>query len=313
MIDQLRAMAVFAKVAEAGSFRGAADLLGLSPSVISHHVSALEKSLGVALVYRTTRKLSLTDEGERLARHAQAMLSAASEGLDGASQETPEVRGRLRITAPAVFQCGPFISMAHRFMQLHPNLELEIDFSDAPRDLVASGFDLALRIGWLPDSSLKARKFHTGTQLLCASPAYLETKPAVRTPDDLAALDLISVSSLVEDMQLTERASGRTTTVRAPHRLSVNSGYAALRFAEEGAGLARIPLFLALDALNAGRLREVLPGWSLPDPSFYAVWPANAGSRSLTRFFVDFLASEIKANPPARRDEQEPLTRKDAA
>ncbi|MDA4844762.1 LysR family transcriptional regulator [Hoeflea poritis] len=293
MLDHLRAMAVFSAVAEAGSFRAAAGRLGISPSVVSHHVTALERHLDTPLIYRSTRRLSLTDAGRRLAVSAQAMVRAAEEGYQAIGHEAESPSGMLRVTAPAVFQYALFVKRVAEFMKQHPKVEISVNFSDRWRNLVEEGLDLAFRIGPLRDSSLKARKLVDGRQFLCASPSYLKVRPVPKTPADLDELEMIGFAGRSYTIGRTGKGGkgGKAQhRLRMPGRLVVDSGFAAMRLAEEGCGATVLPDFLARAPLEAGRLVEVLPGWTVPGFGIYAVWPDNPGTNTLRALFVDFIA-----------------------
>ena len=291
MLDHLRGMAVFAKVAEAGSFRAAARQLGISASVVSHHVTALERHLDTPLIYRSTRKLSLTAAGKKLAVSAQAMLDAAEEGYQAAGQETASPAGSLTITAPAIFQYAQFVKRVAEFIKQHPRVEISVNFSDRWRNLVGEGFDLAFRIGPLKDSSLKARKLVDGGQYLCASPDYLKEKQLPKKPADLDRLELIAFTGRTYAITMTDKNDRQKRhQLRMPNRLTVDSGFAAMRLAEEGCGVTVLPDFLAREPLASGRLVEVLPDWSVPSFGIYAVWPDNPGTNTLRNLFVDYIA-----------------------
>ncbi|WP_419910248.1 LysR family transcriptional regulator [Hoeflea sp.] len=291
MLDHLRAMAVFSAVAEAGSFRAASARLGISPSVVSHHVTALERHLDTPLVYRSTRRLSLTDAGKRLAASAQSMVRAAEDGLQAIGHEAESPSGRLRVTAPAVFQYALFVKRVAEFMKRHPRVEISINFSDRWRNLVEEGLDLAFRIGPLRDSSLKARKLVDGKQHLCASPAYLSGRKIPKTPADLDGLEMIGFAGRSYTIARTGRSGVKgQSQFQVPNRIVVDSGFAAMRLAEEGCGITVLPDFLARAPLADGRLVEILPGWSVPSFGIYAVWPDNPGTNTLRTLFVDFIA-----------------------
>ncbi|MCP5000499.1 MAG: LysR family transcriptional regulator [Hyphomicrobiales bacterium] len=291
MLDHLRAMAVFSTVAEAGSFRAAARHLGISASVVSHHVTALERHLDTPLIYRSTRKLSLTAAGKQLHISAQAMLRAAEEGYASVGQDAASPAGSLRITVPAAFQYAQFLKRVAELMKRYPKVEISINFSDRWRNLVEEGFDLAFRIGPLTDSSLKARKLVDGREYLCASPAYLKKRHIPRTPADVEGLELIAFDGRSRAIVLTGKGERpKRHQLRIPHRFVVDSGFAAMRLAEEACGVTILPDFLAREPIAAGRLVEVLPDWSVPTFGIYAVWPDNPGTNSLRTLFVDFIA-----------------------
>ncbi|MFY8106560.1 MAG: LysR family transcriptional regulator [Elstera sp.] len=290
MIDQLRALAVFAKTVEAGSFRAAAGLLGLSPSVVSHHIAQLEARYGVALLYRSTRKLSLTPDGQRLLASAQAMLLAAEAGLDGLAGQAQDPAGSLRVTLPAVLAMSHWTDDIAAFVRHYPKVALSLNFSDMQRNLIGDGIDVALRLGWLRDSSLKARKLENAPRNLYATPAYIARHPLPQAPVDLIGWDWIYLSGIAPIAALTG-PEGETQRLEFSPRLTVDDAIAMYRFARAGLGITIGPRFLAEEDVRAGRIVEVLPAWRVEPLGLYAVWPPNARRESLTGRFVDFLAA----------------------
>jgi DNA-binding transcriptional LysR family regulator len=290
MIDELRALAVFAKTVECGSFRAAAKALNLSPSVVSHHVSALEQRLAVALLYRSTRHLSLTSEGELLHASARAMLAAAEQGLDGISGRSRQPFGQLRLTLPAFFSRSDLVARIAAFAREFPRVTLRVDFSDQPRDLIREGIDLAIRVGDLKDSGLKSTRLFDLKRTLVASPDVVAAHRKPKHPGDLGEWDWIGLSMRADAKRFADR-KGQPAEVEFTPRVVVDSVDAACQFAVAGLGLASPPAFLAQPEIAAGRLVEVLPAWQVTSLGVYALWPANASGDSLTRRFVAFLAA----------------------
>jgi len=297
MFDQLRALAVFAHVAEAGSFRGASAALGLSPSVVSHHVSALERHLDTPLIYRTTRKLTLTDAGARLAVSARTMLEAAQTGLGEIAGQGANPVGRLKITAPAILQYARFVGRMSSFARAFPKVEMSVSFTDQRLNIVEHGFDIAFRVGQLADSSLMSRKLAEGRLVVCAGPEYLAAQGAVRGPGDLERLELIDLAGVERRLELATPGRKAVRTVQMRSRLSVDSGFAARRLAMEGCGVVMLPDFFVQDALAAGLLVQVLPKWRAPAFGIYAVWPPNAGTNHLRAAFLKHVANIAKTEP----------------
>ncbi len=288
MIDRLRQLAIFAKAAETGSFRGAAKVLDLSASVVSHHISKLESELGVALLYRTTRKLSLTRDGETLLRSAQEMVAAAERGLDDISAGSLEPAGRLKLTAPAVMAHSALIDRIAAFSEAHPRVDLEVGFSDVRRDIIAEGIDLAVRMGWLKDSSLKAKKVATEERVLLAAPSYLEGRERPEAPGDLEGWQFLYLGGVGRQFAFKNK-SGERTMHSATSRIVVDDAMALYRLVRAGAGLGALPVYLAADDLAAGKVVHVLPDWQLSPLGIYAVWPSNTLRDSLTSRFVNYL------------------------
>ena len=302
MLDQLRQIAIFAKTVDHGSFRGAARSLRLSPSVVSHHVTQLEKRLGTALLYRSTRKLSVTPDGERLLSAAQDMIEAAETGLQDVSNQSHQPSGVLRVTVPAVLTQSRLTNQMAAFAIGFPNVRLSIDFSDARRELIADGFDIAIRMGWLEDSSLKARKLFDVQRRLVASSAYLESRPKPDRPEALNDWDWLELAPVMHKKPAFRCGQDSVVISRQEPRISVNDANALCGLARHGAGLAIVPDFLAEADIAAGTLQPVLCKWAVEPVGVYAVWPANAPKDGLVRRFIGFLAADpddSHARPPA--------------
>ncbi len=295
MLDELRALAVFAKVADLGSFRAAARALSLSPSVVSHHVSELERRLTTPLLYRSTRRLALTPDGEELVAAARQMVEAAERGLDALGGRHDAPKGTLRLTVPAFLAEGSLCQDLAAFSAAHPNVSLAVGFTDQPRDLLRDGLDLAIRVGRLEDSAHKSRKLADMPRVLVASPGYLRARGAApRRPQDLAAWDHVKLISRVAELTLSSPGKRPVRVAFAP-RVSVDSAAAMRNLVIAGAGLATLPELMVRDALASGRLVEVLPGWHPPTLGVHALWPSNAQRAQLTQRFVDFIASRLVA------------------
>ncbi len=298
MLTHLRALAVFARVAELGSFRAAAKQLGISASVVSHHVTSLETHLDTPLIYRTTRKLSLTAAGERLAGHAREMVKAAEDGFGEIFSHSPELKGSLRITAPAILQYARFVTRISTFLKQHPKVEISINFSDKRANLVEEGFDLGFRVGQLEDSSMMARKLADGRLQVCASADYMATKGKVGAPRDLEKMELLDLTNVGTEMRLTAKTGKkRDYLVRMQHRISLDSGFALRRMAEEGLGVVMLPDFFLRESIDEGKLYEVLPDWHAPSFGIYAVWPPNTGSNHVRSALLKFVATIAKTGP----------------
>ncbi len=293
MLDELRQIAIFAKTVDHGSFRGAAQALRLSPSVVSHHVGQLEERLGTALLYRSTRKLSLTQDGERLLAAAHNMIDAAEAGIQDIANQSHELSGMLRLTAPAVLAQSRIMDQLAAFSLAFPRVNLSIDLSDDRRDIISDGFDVAIRVGELKDSSLKATKLFDIPRRLVASPTYLKSKPKPVSPSDLNDWDWLELAP-VWQKKATFRKGGKLQTV-AKHqsRISVNNVHALFQLTRSGAGLAIIPEFIADTSISEGSLEYVLPGWTTDPVTTYAVWPSNAPKHGLTKHFVEFLKDRV--------------------
>lgn len=289
MIDKLRSIAIFSHVVEHGSFRGAAVHLGLAPSRISEIVSRLEADLGVTLLYRTTRKLALTHEGRLLHEKAQDMLAAAELGLDAVSPLSAEPSGSLRVSLPAFVTQTQLMDHFAGFTKMYPKVSVKFHFSDRRSDLIADGFDLSIRAGWLEDSEFMARRIGETARFLVASPGYANGKPAVSHPRDLEDWDWIRFSMRPDHTDLTA-PDGHVETVLGKSSVSVNAADALFGFAIRGLGITAIPDHLARRGLERGELVHILPEWSLAPLGLYAVWPKQTRRDNLTTMFVRYLA-----------------------
>lgn len=293
MIDSLKALAVFARTVELGSFREAARSLGLSPSVVSHHVSALEARLSLSLLYRSTRRLSLTPDGEKLYAAAREMLAAAERGLDAVSGGSPS--GLLRLSAPALLSGTAFGEHLAEFLEAHPGVRLQVGFSDERRDLYREGLDLALRIGKLPDSALKARQLAVMPRVLVASRALAHAHPAPRAIDDLPPFGFVHLSQRKAEIALVPPGKKAARTLSFEPRVSVDSAAAVRALVLASAGVGTLPELLVREDLRRGRLVELLPGWRLHAMGVHALWPGGTPRPALTGRFVDFLAPRLAA------------------
>jgi DNA-binding transcriptional LysR family regulator len=294
MIDELRALAIFAKVVEAGSFRSAADTLKLSPSVVSHHIAQLEERLGVALLYRSTRRLSLTHEGEKLFKSVQAMLSAAEQGLNSVAYHAEEPAGKLHLTVPAMLTKSPLVDDIAAFAKVFPKVALSINFSDLQQDLIREGMDLAIRIGNLKESGLKAKRLFTMTRKLVIAPDLMSEYPVPRRPHDLLKWDWIGFKVRPHSKKLVNK-KGKTYSIEFEPRVVVDSMDAVCQLAIAGLGLATPPAFLVTNDLAQGALIEPLPEWQAESLPVYAVWPPNVSKESLTFRLIAFLETRKKS------------------
>lgn len=292
MIDDLRSMAVFATVVAEGSFRGAAARLGLSPSVISHHVSRLEMRLDCALLYRSTRRLSLTDDGRVFHASCARALEAAEEGLNSLANRQSELSGRLRVGAPALLASGPFVDDVLAFAQAYPAVALELCLADDRKNQIEEGFDVSIRIGWLEDSALRARQLLTIQRRVCAAPQLITRMGVPQHPADLMNWPWIQETMLAKFIDLTGPKDA-TFRIALNGRMATNDAGTAKRMAVAGFGAFGAIDFAVAEELAAGSLVELLPDWHLASAGAYAVWPANVSRNSLSMRFVDFLYTRL--------------------
>ena len=289
MIDKLRSIAIFSTIVEQGSFRAAARQLGLAPSRVSEIVSGLEADLGVTLLYRSTRNLSLSHEGRLLHEKAQDMLRAAETGLDQINPSSRQPNGSLRITTPAfVTQTGLMGSFA-AFAETYPGIDLEFHFSDHPSDIIKDGFDLAIRAGWPGDSALLSRTIGQAERILVASPDYAAKHAKPMHPSDLEGWSWVRFLMRKDQTEMTS-AEGEKVRVTGKSSITVNSAEALYEFALRGLGVTEIPDHLARKGLGRGELVHLMPEWSLRPLGLHAVWPGQSRRENLTTLFVRYLA-----------------------
>ena len=290
MIDRLRQLAIFAKTIDHGSFRGAARELRLSPSVVSHHISQLEEHLGVALIYRSTRKLTLTREGERLLSATRKMLEAVEGELLDLSVSANEPSGELRLTVPSVLTQSLFTDAIAQFSLAYPRIRLFLDFSDSRRELIDDGFDIAIRMGAGAANSATSRMLFGVERKLVASSDYLAKRPSISEPRELLDWDWLLLAPVHNAPLPFKKSGSRPVTIKPKARIFSSDAQALYRLARAGAGLAIVPEFLTTDDLAAGRVSHVLPDWTLKEIDVFAVWPSNAPKNGLIRLILEELS-----------------------
>lgn len=290
MIDRLRQLAIFAKTMDHGSFRGAAKELQLSPSVVSHHISQLEEHLGVALIYRSTRKLALTKDGEKLLIATHKMLNAVEGELQGVAASASEPSGELRITLPSVLSQSSIAKRIAKFSRAFPRIELILDFSDTRRDLISDRFDLAIRMGANPKNSATTRVLLNVKRKLVASNSYLVDKPLIREPNDLLKLDWLALAPVQKIPLVLTHNESQDAVINLEATLSTNDAQSLYYLAREDAGFAVVPEFLAEADVALGSMAFLLPEWELPSIGIFAEWPANAPKHGLIHLALDALS-----------------------
>ncbi|APT55852.1 hypothetical protein RGI145_00655 [Roseomonas gilardii] len=298
-MNKLQAMEVFAKVAETGSFTRAAEAMDLSRSATSDHVAELERHLGVRLLNRTTRRVSLTSEGQVFLERARQVLDLIGLAEEEASVGALTPRGRLRVNAPVSFGQHYLAPLVSTFLARYPEIELELVLTDRIVDLVEEGYDLVLRVGRLPDSSLISRRITTSRMLLCASPAYLEQHGTPRHPADLARHACLHLIGTAWQTWSFEGPDG-AVSVPVTSRFTVNNVDVLMQATLDGAGLCLLPLNLTQSALREGRLVEVMPDFRGRELILHAVQPPGHLPVPKTRALIDFLTEHF--GPRAQRN-----------
>jgi len=292
MINDLPALATFARIVSAGSLSAAARELDLSLAVVSKRLAQLEANLGVRLLQRTTRRQTLTDEGTVFHTHVLRILAEVEDAETLIAQRRGKVSGLLRVTAPAHFGRKWMAPLAAEFHTCHPQLTVQLDLDDAVVDLVADGFDIAVRVGSLVDSSLTARELAANYRVLCASPTYVKHRGAPKRPADLTQHSCI----VIGDQPHTEWRFGGAAdiTVRVSGGLLTNDGMAATAWALEGAGIVLKSIWDVGDDLASGRLVRILPAYSIPAAPLHAIYPNKQHLAPRVRLFVAFLRERLQ-------------------
>ena len=290
MIDQLKSMAIFASVVEQKSFRAAAKKLALSPSVVSNHISQLEVQIGVALLYRSTRALSLTREGQQFYTAAKDMIGSAQNGLDMFSGTANARLTNLRVTIPDTMTSHPVFEKISSFALKHTGIRLELTSSDTMRNLFKDSFDVAIRMGRQLDSDLKTKRIGEDPLMIVAAPSYIDKKPTPRHPEDLKDWDCISFSAVPNEINL-RKGKTKPKPVWGKTSIVVDSVGSMRALAVGGIGVAALPYCSIKEDLRENRLQRILPSWSDRTLGIYLVWPKNAGLNSVTREFINWMSA----------------------
>lgn len=293
-MDRFLEMQSFVAVVEAGSFVAAADALEISKSAMSRLVSELEQRLGVRLLQRTTRRLKMTREGELFYERCRDLLAGLGEAETEVTRHAGEVVGELRVSAPVTFGLMHLAPLWPAFMAEHPQLVLDVTLGDRLVDLVDEGYDLAVRIAQLPSSSLVSRRLAATRLVLCATPRYLQTHPALHHPVDLAGHPVFAYKLLASGENWLFEGPEGPLSVKINPRMRSNSGDTCCMAALRDQGLVLQPSFLVGDHLASGALVEVLPQFRSIELGIYAVYPSRKQLAPKVRRLVDFLASAFE-------------------
>jgi LysR family transcriptional activator of dmlA len=290
-MDPISDLGFFVVVAKFPALARAAQELGVTPSTVSKRLAALEQRLGVRLMNRTTRRISLTAEGEAYLAEGSTLIEELNvlEQTIAGGHAIP--RGLLRVHATLGFGRRHIVPAVSRFIQDFPQVEVQLHLSDRPANLVEDGFDVAIRFGDMPDSRLTTRSIAFNRRLLCASPKYLQQTGAPLRPSDLQSHNCIVIRESDETYGSWSLSSGsRTETLKVRGRVSTNDGAAALEWALDGHGILLRSEWEAAAYLRSGRLKQVLADWTLPAANIVAVYPTRQNLSARTRSFVDRLA-----------------------
>jgi DNA-binding transcriptional LysR family regulator len=293
-LPDFEALAVFAKVAEFQSFARAASELKLSKPTVSKAVTRLEKRIGATLFNRTSRKLALTEAGQRLLSRASAMLAEGEAAESEALSQSQSPRGLLRIAAPMSFGIIHLAPLLPLFFKQYPEVSIDLHLSDEQIDIVGEGFDAAIRIAALPDSSLMARRLCGMPIYLLASPDYLKAHGRPKHPLHLSDhLGLTYSYQLRQGVWQFKKKDGEVATVRPNGPLRVNNGDAMLPSIVGGIGIGILPEFIAREAIAKKQLEILLPDWSLPEGAVYWLTPPGGPKPQRVTVMGDFLAKQL--------------------
>lgn len=297
-MDRFENMHTFIKVVEAASISGAADRLGVVKSVVSRRLKELEGHLGAELFHRTTRRLNLTDTGRTYYQQCVRILDDVLEAELAVSQSHTELQGGLKVALPLVFglmHLGPAIQ---EFIQKHPHIEFDLDFNDREVDLMQEGFDLAIRIAILPDSSLIARKLAKIKTVMCASPDYLKSMGRPESPSDLENHRCL-VYNLIRDYEYWNLydQDGKFEKIKIRPYLKGSNGQFLRDAAVCGMGIVYMPSFIVYKEIQRGELVPILSEYQYPERAAYAIYPPTRHLSSRVRAFIDFLVERFQGTP----------------
>lgn len=298
-MDQVAAMATFVRVVESGSLSGAARAIPSSLTSVSRQIAALEARYGTQLLLRTTRRLSLTDDGRLFYDRAKSVLGELKEIELSLSSRHRKPAGRLRVSAPTLMGRLLIAPLLAEFLRRHPAVSVDLMLVDRAVDMVEEDIHVALRVGHLPDSQLVARKLADLTMIVCAAPGYLEQRGVPQTPGDLSKHDCLVFSDVPGTGEWRFRANGgRDCKIRVSARLWINSLDALVTAAKEGAGIVRVPSWQVATEIAAGRLRRILTVHEVPATPVHLLFPPSRLASPKTRLFADYLVDRWAGSRP---------------
>jgi DNA-binding transcriptional LysR family regulator len=290
----LNRLAIFVALVRAGSFTAAAEQLGITKAMVSQHLLRLERELGVTLIVRSTRRMALTEAGAVFHTDCVQLLEQAQTAIERIGDRRNTPTGTLRLTTSTDYGIAVIAPALADFRRLHPSLQVDLVINDQISDLIAERFDLAIRIGWLRDSSLRAARLGSFRQLVMASPAYLAEHGMPRRPEDLATHPWIAMSALTAPLRWTfTRGTSTRRIVRMTQAMQANNAAAIRALALSGAGVSVLPDYLVQDDdIQAGRLQVLLAQYRLPEGGIHAVYP-DPQPPAKVRAFIDFMRDRI--------------------
>jgi DNA-binding transcriptional LysR family regulator len=286
---------IFAQVVKSGSFTMAAEASGHSTSYISKEVNKLETRLGVRLLHRTTRSLSLTPEGELYYQHCQQLIEDAEQAENAIIGKQGEPHGLLRVSCPMSYGLSNLSPVLSKFTSKYPKIQLELDLNDRKVDLISDGFDIVIRATvQLEDSSLISRRIAQSEAIVLASPSYIEKHGKPTHPYDLDRHKVISYSNLKQpNLWGFDQRNGEPIQVHVESNVLSNNSSLTIDLAVAGQGIIRVPKFALSDELKEGTLVEILEGWPKPPIGIFMVYPSRKHMSAKVRSFIDFVLAEL--------------------
>lgn len=285
-------MAIFAEVVKNGSFREAAKRLSLSPSVVSYHIAQLEKKTGSALLYRSTRKLTLSHEGEVFHKQVLKMLDAAHEGIELLSEKREEPAGIIKLSLPTALSHSPINQAISEFALKYPKVRIHLDFSDHNSDIINDRLDLTIRAGAIKDSDLKCVRLGNLERILVCSPDYYQTFPTPSSPEDLHSWLWLKLEQLPNKRTLISKGVSRLIEFNS--QLVMNSVEAIHQYALAGNGLAVLAKNQVQEDIENGKLLHVLPSWEVESLPLYALWPKNIRENSAVKMLLEAIKNSVE-------------------
>ena len=283
----------FVAVAELQSFTKAAKQLGISVAQVSRNIAELEASLAIKLLYRSTRSVSLTEEGLLYLQHCKHLVASLDEANRTLANLKATPRGQIKLTAPVFYGETRIAPLLHNFLQQYPDTELDLQLSNSKLDLVQGGFDLAIRIGELPDSSLIARKIAPCLSVICASPAYLAQHGLPMTPSELTQHNCLFYSYFQDGVEWSFHSPDGVQRVQPKGNYQVNNSDAIHQACLDGLGIANLPHFIIEPALQTGHLQALLTDYPLPEHGIYAVYPQRKYQPTKVTVLIEFLMEKL--------------------
>lgn len=293
-MDRLDEFRLFLAIIDSGSFAAGGRQFGRSPSSATRIVGEMERRLGIRLLQRTTRKLSLTDSGARLAEHARRLVADFDEAVSHAVGDARNLRGRIRLSAPTFFGRRHLTPVVSDFLDAHPDITIQLSLEDRLADLIEERIDVALRIAQLENSSLICKRVGQVRRVVVASPTYLKDRGTPRTPDDLARHQaVLFVNQASAPAWKFQNKNGTQRAIAVPHRLEVNRAEVAIALAAEGKGIARVLSYQVATELKDGTLVRLLKPYEMPPLPVQLIYPSARLLAPRVRAFLDFAAARI--------------------